>query len=154
MKTLRILAVTAAISACGADDEADAPDVVGRWYLEPSSDVDCGVALFFREDGLYEYDLICSLEGGGYGVEAYGGEYVVDGDEITLMTTHSSCEDATAGNEVLGYAFVGDSLRLASADGVLIFERLEDGGDGNGAAAFGCYSADGTFTQSPVAELE
>lgn len=146
-----IVAVLLVISAgCGGDEE-DAPSLVGDWAAEAGGG--CAYGVSFEDDGTYTEGVVCELEGGGLGVEVYGGTYTTSGDDLTTKQTRGSCADAEPLTERLVYELDGDSLRIGSAAGTLVFQRAE-GGDGvTGQATFGCYAADGSFTPMPIAEL-
>lgn len=153
MKTLAIVTAAALVACGGGGDDDPAAGLVGKWLIE--GDGACVSGLALTDTGRYEADLVCTVDG-RLGVETYAGDYNVSGDEITFYTTRSSCADASSASETMTYSLVsGDRLRIASPDGILVFERFDDDGEGGGAAAvYGCFADDGTFTEMPVAELD
>lgn len=149
MKRFGILAVFLA-SACG-DDASKTPSIEGSWYLS-SSAKECDLGLVFDGEN-FEADTICTLNSGQVAVEAYAGTYVAANGQLTTATTHSSCAGTSRDEATESYDFIDGKLRIASPDGVLIFERLPDSDTSNGAFAYGCFDDQGVFSASPVKPL-
>lgn len=130
--------------------------IAGTWMLNTPDEYDCVVGFYFDENLTYEQDLVCSLVGGGYGIEARLGEWWVEDGQIRLHPTASSCGEYDSRKAVwLNYDMPSDNrLRFVSAEGVAVFERVPDGdGTGNVVAKFGCYDDSRTFTPGPIVEF-
>lgn len=138
-------------AACGGN-EADDPGLVGKWYAEDDGGLDCGYGFVFYDNGKFERDFFCALEGGGYGLESYVGTYELVDDDLTLTVTHSTCSDAEAAVYDARVDIDGDSLQLTSSTGIELYERLDESDDGDpttGTVEFGCYAADGSGAFAP-----
>lgn len=154
--TSRWVAVLALLAACGDDAGKSTGDaLIGSWLAEDATGFDCGILFVFDEGGTYEYDTICSLEGGGYGVEGWTGDYQLSGDTaLTLTATHSTCAGATSTTDELSIDLDGDRLKVIAPGATFVLSRLEDDGDGTtGTVRHGCFADDGAFTPGGLVEL-
>jgi hypothetical protein len=106
----------------------------------------------FEADGTYLEGTVCTLDGGGLGVEVYAGTYTIKGDEITLKQTHGTCSDAEPSTARVFYELDGDTLRLGNASATVVMSRAEES-NATGVAKYGCYAQDGAFTPQPISEL-
>lgn len=148
MRSAILVLLLVILAGCGGD-EGNEPSLVGDWVAPGDG---CAYGMAFEDDGTYTEGTVCELEGGGLGVEVYGGTYTTSGDELTLTQTHGTCPEAEPLTERLAYELDGDKLRVGSAAGTVVLERAE-GGDVTGQATYGCYAQDGAFTPQPIAEL-
>jgi heat shock protein HslJ len=133
-KILLILAVISlAISACSSG-EASA-SLIGAWDLtaygpaaSPSPVVpDSGAQVTFNEDGTV---------GGNSGCNGFGGNYAVEGDQITfseIVSTLMACDDARMAQEAAVhkvltdtamYKIEGSTLTLTNNDMVMVLTRV------------------------------
>lgn len=132
---LTLFVISLAISACSAQG-TDEPSVslIGAWkltsYGPPSSPEpaveDSEAGLTFNEDGTV---------GGNSGCNGFGGNYIVEGDQITfseIVSTLIACEEPLMSQEeavlkvltdAATYKIEGDTLTLTSNDIVLVLTR-------------------------------
>ena len=134
MKTYLLVLVVLGllIAACGAQDAS--ASLVGAWKLEsygPAAspapavpDVEAG--LTFNEDGTIT---------GNSGCNGFGGDYSVDGDQVTfgqIVSTLMACDDPRMAQEeavhrvlteTVRYKIEGNTLTLTNNDMVLILSR-------------------------------
>lgn len=158
---MRNLVTCLVLAGCGAEVDEPSPEelLAGKWYLDTPDQFDCVVGLYLGEDGNYERDLICGLKGGGVGVQATAGTWSLPGADsyIAMLPTHSSCPGDVRPRVAaqLRYELVTDDhLRLASAEGLVVLERLDEGADPmNFVATYGCFDEQRFFTPSPVRAL-
>ena len=149
---MRIFAMLSVL-AWGCGDDESGPSLVGDWVAPGDGPYDCAFGVTFEADGTYVQGTACTLEGGGLGVEVYGGTYTASDDEITLKQTHGTCPEAEPLTERLVYELDGDRLRLGDTSGTVVLSRAEGGDDITGQAAYGCYAQDGSFTPRPISPL-
>lgn len=151
-KTTAIALVFAA--GCGGDDVSDMDRLMGAW-IAPASSSSCAIAAVFgaQRDDQLELDIICELQGGGFGLEAQLADFTAADGVIRMTSTHSTCPGDRSETETISYEFLGDSLRLSTADGLVVLERLDQSMPGSGGAQFGCFGQDGSFTPYPVTPL-
>ena len=129
---LTLLVFTLAVSAC-ASQEGSA-SLIGSWLLTaygPSASpvpavADSGAQLTFNEDGTVV---------GNSGCNGLGGDYTVEGNEITfgqITSTLMACDDARMAQEdavhrvltdTATYRIEGDTLTLTNNDMVLVLTR-------------------------------
>jgi hypothetical protein len=145
------------LASCGAEDEpTPEEEVQGVWFVETPDRFNCLVGLVLEADGVYEQDLVCSLEGGGYGIQVEIGSWSLIGKRIRFLPERSSCANGgTVLSRYASYDKVSDDvLRLVWPDGVVVFDRAGDGDGMAGlAAAFGCFDVDRVFTPAPITTL-
>jgi len=128
---LTLLVISLAISACAAQESSIS--LIGTWNLisfEPAASqippvADSGALITFNEDGTVE---------GNSGCNGFGGEYTVDGDQITfgqITSTLMLCElrmdqEAAVYQVLTGtatYRTEGNTLTLTNNDRVLVLTR-------------------------------
>jgi len=129
---LLLFVISLALSACTAQESSTS--LVGTWnltaYGPPVSPIpavaDAGAQLTFNGDGTV---------GGNSGCNGFGGDYSVEGDQITfgqITSTLMACEDARMAQEdavhtvltdTATYAIEGNTLTLTNNDMVLVFTR-------------------------------
>lgn len=139
-----------ALIACGVGEDT----IVGTWFIE--DDV-CTFAHVFKNNGIWEQDLICELESGRIGLDAIVGQYVVRENLVTTTPTHASCADI--GTDPFTEAFQlldeGQVLRLGNPGMLTTLERLHqsDVTPTASVAVFGCFDGDGFFEERELTEL-
>lgn len=132
---LTLLILSLAISACSAQrSEEPAASLIGAWKLTsygPASSPtpaaeDTEAGLTFNEDGTVA---------GNSGCNGFGGNYTVEGDQITfseIVSTLIACEEPLMSQEeavlkvltdVTSYRIEGDTLRLTNNELVLNLTR-------------------------------
>ena len=128
---LTLLVISLAISACAPQESSTS--LIGTWNLtsvEPAASqippvADSGALITFNEDGTVE---------GNSGCNGFGGEYTVDGDQITfgqITSTLMLCElrmdqEAAVYQVLTGtatYRTEGNTLTLTNNDKVLVLTR-------------------------------
>ena len=127
-----LFVLSLAISACAAGDPSEA--LIGTWTLTSYGPADApvpaiedsGAQLIFNEDGTL---------GGNSGCNGFGGDYTVEGNEITfgeIVSTLMACEDPRmeqeeAVHQVLTdtatFEINGNTLTLTNNDMVLVLTR-------------------------------
>jgi heat shock protein HslJ len=127
-----LLLIALAVSACAPPEPS--ASLIGAWNLtaygpaaSPAPAVaDSGAQLTFSEDGTVT---------GNSGCNGFGGQYTVEGDQITfseVVSTLIACEDARMAQEDAVLAVVtstatfrieGSTLTLTNNDTVLVFAR-------------------------------
>jgi heat shock protein HslJ len=134
-KYLPILFVIAlAISACSAEGAGASPSLIGSWTLTSYGPVDAQTpavedteaGLMFNEDGTVTGDSGCN---------GLGGNYTVEGDQVTfseIVSTLMACDDPRmvqedAVHQVLTdtatYKIEGNTLTLMNNDMALVLTR-------------------------------
>lgn len=145
------------IFSSGCEGEpTDREKIEGTWVVATPDEYDCVLGFYFDGNLTYEQDIICSLEGGGYGIEARMGEWFVENGKLRLYPTASSCGEYDSRLPVwLTYDMPSDDrLRFVDEAGVVMLERVPDGdGAGSAVAKFGCYDESRAFTPMPIVEL-
>jgi heat shock protein HslJ len=131
---LALLVICLAISACTAKNEGSAAGLIGSWKLtsygpaaSPNPAVDGAAAeLTFNKDGTVT---------GTSGCNGLGGNYKVEGDQITfdqIVSTLMACDDqrmAQEGvvhqvmNDTAAFKIEGRTLTLTNNDNVLVLTR-------------------------------
>ena len=129
---LILFALTLAISACAAEDPAER--LIGTWTLTSYGPADApvpavedsGAQLIFNDDGTL---------GGNSGCNGFGGDYTVEGDQITfgeIVSTLMACEDQRMDQEeavhrvltdTATFEIDGNTLTLTNNDIVLVLTR-------------------------------
>jgi heat shock protein HslJ len=127
-----LLAIGLAISACAS--EGSSASLIGSWKLTAYGPVDSPfpamtdteAGITFNEDGTVT---------GTSGCNGFGGEYTVEGDQITfgqITSTLMACEDQIMAQENIvhqvltgtaTYKIEGSTLTLTNNDMVLVFTR-------------------------------
>ena len=131
---LTLLAIGLAISACTARNEGSTAGLVGSWKLtsygpvaSPKPAVDGAAAeLTFNKDGTVT---------GTSGCNGLGGNYKVEGDQITfdqIVSTLMACDDPRMAQEgavhqvltdTASFKIEGSTLTLTNNDNVLVLTR-------------------------------
>ena len=153
-------ALAVLLFAC-TSNSSDVPEtILGTWTLEIDDGYQCFYAYALLEDE-WEFDYICALKSGKFGIQAEVGTYTTTDDtEITFRRTHSSCPDDIANTSTFTYELQdhGNVLQFVNSKGVLHFVRApDDDGSGNpsgGVAVYGCYDTDRSFVAHEIAEIK
>jgi len=131
---LALLLIVLVVSACTAKNGGAASSLIGSWKLTSYSraDVltpavpDTEAGLTFKEDGTVT---------GNSGCNALGGNYKVEGDQVTfdqITSTLMACDDPRMAQEgavqqaltnTATYKIEGNTLTLANNDIVLVLTR-------------------------------
>lgn len=153
---LEFVALMAA--GCGADEAEKSPEerLQGSWYAEDATGFDCGILFVFKDNSTYEYDTLCSLEGGGIGAEGWVGDFEYDGERLTLSATHSTCVNGEPSSDVFEAHVGGDDLMIVAPGATFYLNRVPEGDDVQGPGvtiSHGCYADDGAFTPGELTEL-
>ena len=132
---LTLLLISLAISACSAQSSGEASaSLIGAWTLTaygpagaPIPAVEgAGAGLTFNEDGTVS---------GSSGCNGLGGDYTVEGDQITFgefVSTLMACDEPIMAQEEAAhkvmtdtatYKIEGDTLTITNNDMVLVFTR-------------------------------
>jgi heat shock protein HslJ len=131
---LTLLVICLAISACTAKKEGPSASLIGSWKLTSYSraDVltpsvtDTEAGLTFKDDGTVT---------GNSGCNGLGGNYKVEGDQITfdqITSTLMACDDARMAQEgavhqvltdTAAFKIEGNTLTLTNKDIVLVLAR-------------------------------
>lgn len=136
MKTylLMIFLLALTLSACSGNAQASSASLIGAWSLTAYGPADApvpavegsGAGLTFNEDGTVS---------GNSGCNGLGGDYTVEGDQITFgqfVSTLMACEDPImlqeqAAHKVLTgtatYKIEGDTLTITNGDSVLVLTK-------------------------------
>jgi hypothetical protein len=147
------LAAAVALAACGSDDESR-PAIEGDWLYVHDGGFDCATGASFGDDGTFELAVLCSLEGGGYGIQLSTGDYdVLDDDEVELRFTRSSCPGGTRETTVVRWRVEGDQLSLVDDAGAILLERNDAEPGGGAQVTVGCWGEDGSFSPHPLSAL-
>ncbi|HSL30952.1 MAG TPA: META domain-containing protein [Anaerolineales bacterium] len=129
---LTLFVFVLALTACSA--EGSSASLVGSWRLTSYGPPDAlspavegsEANITFNEDGTL---------GGNSGCNGYGGNYTVEGSQITfneIISTLIFCEEPLGGQEAAVYQVLtetatyeidGNTLTLTNNDRVLVFER-------------------------------
>lgn len=147
-----VLAGLLMAGACGGEDDAT-PSIEGAWIAEDATGFDCVLGFYFGDDGRYEYDTICSLTGGGFGLEAWAGTYEIDGNRITLRATHSTCAGGMPSTDVVTYKLDGDQLVVTAPAASFVLDRVPEDSEGGGTVRHGCFADDGAFIPGGLVAL-
>ncbi len=139
-----------ALVGCAEDEDPSPRDrLIGVWGLLVGEE--CAIAYVFGADDTYDFRFGC-VDGSGFNMELYTGEWSTDGERIRLEPAAGSCPpDVAAGAAEpasIRYALQDDgwTLRTTSPEGVVYYERHEDDGmpsEGGSAITFGCFTPDG-----------
>ena len=169
---LTLLLLSLAVSACSAQNGAQSsPSLIGAWELTAYGPANApvravegaGAGLTFNEDGTVS---------GSSGCNGLGGDYTVDGNQITFgefVSTLMACDEPImqqeeAAHKVMTgtatYKIEGDTLTITNTDMVLVFTRgapdtpaPSDSASLNGAWKLSSYgSADVMSSALPDAE--
>ena len=162
-KVLGMLGLLVSAGCASDEPESVTERLRGTWLIEDSiAGFECTSGLSFLDDARYEDDLLCSLEGGGYGLQSVLGYYSIDGNELALSPAKSTCAGWPADTKTARFELLsGDrALRLVTSRGVAVLERLEatpgvnrDGSGSSSSVPFGCFDTDGTFERGEVVDL-
>lgn len=142
-------------SGCGSDDNSAEERLKGSWSVMTSDGFDCSMAITFGDDGFIEVDRICSLEGGGYGLQATIGMYEMgdDGTSFRWFATDSTCAKGASFSERATFEFPEDDrLRLVLAGSARTWRR-SDPDELPDTYVFGCFDKDGGFTPGRLRPL-
>ena len=161
---LRVLGVAAVLGGCAGDEPAPVSQRLrGTWLLEDAVvGFKCTAGLSFLDDNRYEDNLLCDLEGGGYGLQSVLGYYSIDGNEITTSPAKSTCAETSTESKSVRFELLSDdrALRLVTPSGIIVLERFEatpgvnkDGSGSSASVPFGCFGTDGGFDRTEIYDL-
>ncbi|HEU5076317.1 MAG TPA: hypothetical protein VFU02_19125 [Polyangiaceae bacterium] len=143
MRFLRLAVLALAVMGCSSDpEESSSEKLRGKWMVE--LDEFCYLGATFN-DGVYEVDVICSLESGGWGIEAELGSYGASDNTIDFVPEHASCflPDRNYDPYTFSYSVNDDVLRLTTSGGLIMFDKFAEdpespGPSGGAVARYGC----------------
>lgn len=132
------------------DDPTPEERLAGAWGIQVSED--CAIVYVFGADGGYDYRIACVGDGPGFDLEVYAGKWSADEERIRLEPEGGTCppEHALGADQPSSFRYGvqdnGETLRTTSADGVVLYQRIEDDGmpsEGGTVYTFGCFTPDG-----------
>jgi hypothetical protein len=136
--------------ACGTGETRSPMD--GEWKAgNPQVDA-CAQAWTFRGDE-FELSRYCALSNGDVGLEITRGSFIIDGDQITLTRTQSTCANSTRDPLVLSFVVERNKLTLVSTSGVFTLARGGLDLVAGARATFGCFDDAGVFTAGGLIDL-
>ncbi len=144
------LVVALGTSGCGGGTGKDALE--GIWATSvPGKQCAFGFAF---DSGVVEQDLICNLQSGGTGVDATIGTYTTSGNQLTVSSTRSSCPSDVRETATFSFSVQADTLTMTRPDGILVLKKVPKmPSSTGGAAVYGCFDDNLTFTSSPLRNL-
>jgi hypothetical protein len=128
--------------------------LVGQWYMDLSyTGYDCAMGLTIDEGYTYEFDYVCLLESGSYGIEAEIGIYQAEEGRIQFKAKQTSCATENYDRySTFSYSVDDNFLRLVDEEGVIVFEKIEVETSSSALGEFGCW--DGLyFYNGPITNL-
>lgn len=144
-----------ALLACGAGEDDGSDDRLNGLWSAQVPDTFCIVGFSFEADR-YEYDLVCELNDGTFGLEAEVGSYETAGSRISFFPMQATCPDISPAQQDFTYDIInsGQTLRLIDPTGVAVFDRVERmASQGGGFARFGCFDNNLVLTERPIQNL-
>jgi heat shock protein HslJ len=133
-KSLLVLFILSlALSACASG--SNSPSIVGTWKLTAYGPADSPTPAVADVDATLTFDADGKVGGSG-GCNSLGGDYTVEGEQITfgpIISTMMACADpimAQEGmvtqvmNESASYAIDGNTLTISRDGNILVFELV------------------------------
>jgi hypothetical protein len=151
--TIGLVAWGAVLAGCGGGTMKPSNEhLSGEWlFVFPSGER--ATALSFKSDGTYSTTQIDVPTPTSRDQEVENGTYAATDTSITFTPTAWSCQGPDPVT-TLPYAFVGGGLQITEPSGAVVFiVDTEPPLASSVTVQTGCFSANGAFTQSPVAAV-
>jgi hypothetical protein len=149
---LVIVFVTVLVGCDGSTTESPSQRLVGEWlFVFPSGERATAISL--KSDATYSLSQIVVPTPTSREVEVENGTYTATSTAISVTPTEWSCSGPDP-IMTFPYSFVGADLELTEPSGAITFKvDTEPPLSGLVMVETGCFSANGTFTQSVVAPV-
>lgn len=148
-----MLALLFFLTACGSsnsDSKADSV-LIGTWVMDFNES--CARVVTFNEDHEYASQIGCQ-SGNEVEMQITTGNYVEEGDKITITPVKSSCEDVKG--LTLTFEISKTNLKLWDSGMLMSLRKLEDDGSTSSETYIiitGCFDEEGNFVRREVSDL-
>lgn len=151
MRTL-CLVLALALFGCGSDEPGD--PLANTTWSAPVTGVTCEFVFQFGAVQDYKFLFGCVLNDGSTAVYLENGDYVITGNDITMVARRASCpRDLVQITLNASFTRTANTLTLAGPTGATIFQRVEPGDPTPGTVSIGCFDDQLYFTPFPLTPL-
>ena len=146
-----LVAVLAAVAACGANSETPEQRLIGTWVYANAADTS-GLGVQFKGDSTYELVIMQLTSSTSANVEAETGVFSATDTELTFVPQQWTCPGPYPSYTV-SYHFNGDTLVVTSSTGATMLSRDTSPPWTNGYIAYGCFQSNGSFVAEALAPV-